>query len=293
MWKEKFINYLRYEKNYSSHTEISYYKDLTQFQEFIENKVGGFDPINISSDLIRMWIVQLMEQGQKSSTVNRKLSTLKSFYRFLKKKKLIEVNPALYIQGPKMEIKLPSFVKHSDMLKVLSPDLFTNDFMGCRDRFLIELLYLTGMRREELIMLKNVDVDLSSNLIHVHGKGNKERLIPISEKTNQLFLEYICIRNDEIKNRAPYLFVRKNGKRFYSGMVYAIVNKYLSCVKTLSVKSPHVLRHSFATAMLNNGAEIISIKKIMGHTSLSSTQIYTHVTFKELKKVYNNAHPRA
>ena len=293
MWKEKFINYLRYEKNYSSHTEISYFKDLTQFQNFIKNEIGQFDPFTISSDLIRMWIVQLMEKGQKSSTVNRKLSTIKSFYKFLQKKELMEMNPARYIQGPKIETKLPSFVRHSDMLKVLYSDSFSDDFEGHRNRFLIELLYLTGMRREELVMLKNSDVDLYSNLLHVHGKGNKDRLIPISKKTNQRFINYTSIRNDKVENRAPYLFVRKNGKRLYSEMVYSIVNKHLSDVKTLSVKSPHVLRHSFATAMLNNGAEINAIKNLLGHASLSSTQIYTHVTFKELKKVYNNAHPRA
>ncbi len=293
MLKEKFINYLRYEKNCSSHTEISYYKDLTQFQNYIKSEVGHFDPIAISADLIRMWIVQLMELGNKPSTVNRKLSALKSFYRFLLKKELIGVNPAIYIQGPKMEQRLPSFVKHSDMLKVLSSDSFTEDFEGRRNRFLIELFYLTGLRTEELVMLKDVDVDFYSNVLHVHGKGNKDRLIPFSEKTNHLLLEYIKVRNDKIKNRSPYLFVRKNGKQLYHRMVYAIVNKHLSDVKTLSVKSPHVLRHSFATVMLNNGAEINAVKCLLGHASLSSTQIYTHVTFKELKKVYNNAHPRA
>ncbi len=293
MLKEKFINYLRYEKNCSSHTEISYYKDLTQFQNFITTEVGHFDPIAISADLIRMWIVQLMELGNKPSTVNRKLSALKSFYKFLLKKELIEVNPAIYIQGPKMEQLLPSFVKHSDMLKVLSSDPFTDDFEGCRNRFPIELFYLTGLRTEELVMLKDVDVDLYSNVLHVHGKRNKDRLIPFSQKTNNLLLEYLDVRNDKIENRTPYLFVRKNGKQLYHRMVYAIVNKHLSNVKTISVKSPHVLRHSFATVMLNNGAEINAVKNLLGHASLSSTQIYTHVTFKELKKVYNNAHPRA
>lgn len=293
MLKEKFIKYLRYEMNYSSHTEVSYIRDLTQFEEFISQEVGGFDPLAVDSDLIRMWILQLMEQGNKPSTVNRKLSSIKSFYRFLQKKEILEINPALYLQGPKMEQRLPSFVKHADMLKVLSSDSFTDDFEGCRNLFIIELLYLTGLRTEELVMLKDSNVDLSSNLLHIHGKGSKDRLIPISDKTNKLFREYIEIRNAEIENRTPYLFVRKNGKQLYHRMVYAIVNKHLSEVKTLSVKSPHVLRHSFATAMLNNGAEINSIKSLLGHASLSSTQVYTHVTFKELKKVYNNAHPRA
>ena len=293
MRKKRFISYLRYEKNCSSHTESSYFRDLTQFESFITDEVGQFDATTIDHDLIRMWIVHLMEEGQKASTVNRKLSSLKSFYRYLQKENVIQVNPSLHIQGPKMEQRLPSFVKHSDMLNVLSSDSFADDFEGVRDRFIIELLYLTGMRREELVMLKDTDVDLLSNVLLVKGKGNKERLIPISEKTNKLFTEYITIRNKKIENRTPYLFVRRSGKQLYSGMVYAIVNKHLSEVKTLSVKSPHVLRHSFATSMLNNGAEINAVKSIMGHASLSSTQIYTHITFNELKKVYKNAHPRA
>ena len=293
MLKEKFIKYLRYEKNYSSHTEISYFKDLTQFQLYVESEVGQFDPLSISTDLIRMWIVQLMEQGYKSSTVNRKLSTIKSFYIFLQKKGFVEINPAVYLQGPRKERLLPNFVKHADMLKVLSSDSFTDDFEGVRNLFLIELLYLTGLRTEELVLLKDIDIDLCSNTMHVHGKRNKDRIIPISPKTNQLFIEYIKVRNQDVENRTPYLFVRKNGKQLYHRMVYAIVNKHLSDVKTLSVKSPHVLRHSFATVMLDNGAEINAVKNLLGHVSLSSTQIYTHVTFKELKKVYNNAHPRA
>ena len=293
MLKEKFIKYLRYEKNCSSHTEISYFKDLAQFQMFVESEIGQFDPLTIGSDLIRMWIVHLMEQGNKSSTVNRKLSTIKSFYRFLQKKEMLDVNPAIYIQGPKKEQQLPNFVKHSDMLKVLSSDSFTDDFEGVRNLFLIELLYLTGLRTDELVMLKDIDIDLCSNTMHVHGKRNKDRIIPISPKTNLLFLEYIKVRNHDVENRTPYLFVRKNGKQLYHRMVYAIVNKHLSDVKTLSVKSPHVLRHSFATVMLDNGAEINAVKNLLGHASLSSTQIYTHVTFKKLKKVYNNAHPRA
>ena len=218
MLKEKFINYLRYEKNCASHTEICYSKDLTQFQKFITDEVGDFDPLTIDTDLIRLWILHLMEKGNKPTTVNRKLSTLKSFYRFLQKKELLDVNPALYIQGPKKEQRLPSFVKHSDMLKVLSSDLFTDDFEGCRNLFIIELLYLTGLRTEELVRLKDTDVDLFSNVLHIHGKRNKDRLIPISEKTNKLFTEYIKIRNKEIENRTPYLFVRKSGEQLYNRM---------------------------------------------------------------------------
>lgn len=293
MWIEKFIRYLRYEKNRSSHTEISYLNDLRQFQGFIESQTGEFNPETIDSDLIRMWIMHLVEQGLKATTANRKLSTIKSFYTFLQKKQLVSLNPATHITGPRTEKKLPSFVKHSDMLEVLNPDSFSDNFEGKRNLFLIELLYLTGMRREELIGLKDEDVDQSNKTLRIQGKGNKERIIPFSDQTSQLFSEYICIRNRDIENRTPYLFVRKNGKRMYPEMVYTIVNKHLSNVKTLSTKSPHVLRHSFATVMLNSGAEINAIKDLLGHASLASTQIYTHVTFKELKEVYDNAHPRA
>ncbi len=293
MLKERFIKYLRYEKNCSSHTEISYLNDLNQFQEFIESETGEFKPETIDRDLIRMWIASLIEKGLKANTANRKLSTIKSFYTYLQKKQIVDVNPAGYITGPRVNQKLPSFVKHSDMLEVLNPDSFSDNFEGKRNLFLIELLYLTGIRREELIGLKDGDVDLLSNTLHIHGKGNKDRLVPFSDKTKQLFLEYISLRDEEIENRMPYIFVRKNGKMMYPAMVYTIVNKHLSNVKTLSTKSPHVLRHSFATVMLNNGAEISAIKNLLGHASLASTQIYTHVTFKELKEVYDNAHPRA
>lgn len=293
MLKDKFIRYLRYEKNCSSHTEISYLNDLNQFQEFIEFETGEFNPETIDTDLIRMWIAQLIEKGFKASTANRKLSTLKSFYTFLQKKQLVNANPAAYIPGPRMDKKLPSFVKHSDMLEVLNPNSFSDNFEGKRNLFLLKLLYLTGMRREELIGLKDEDVDFSSNTLRIHGKGNKDRIVPFSNQTKELFCEYLNVRNEEIENRTPYLFVRKNGKRMYPAMVYTIVNRHLSNVTTLSTKSPHVLRHSFATVMLNNGAEINAIKNLLGHVSLASTQIYTHVTFKELKEVYDNAHPRA
>ncbi|HUI33135.1 MAG: tyrosine-type recombinase/integrase [Dysgonamonadaceae bacterium] len=293
MLKDKFIRYLRYEKNCSSHTEISYLNDLNQFQEFIESETGEFNPKTIDTDLIRMWIAQLIERGFKASTANRKLSTLKSFYTFLQKKQLTNTNPAAYITGPRMDKKLPSFVKHSDMIEVLNPDSFSDNFEGKRNLFLLKLLYLTGMRREELIGLKDEDIDFFSNTLRIHGKGNKDRIVPFSDQTKELFCEYLSIRNEEIENRTPYLFVRKNGKRMYPAMVYTIVNRHLSNVKTLSTKSPHVLRHSFATVMLNNGAEINAIKNLLGHVSLASTQIYTHVTFKELKEVYDNAHPRA
>ena len=222
-----------------------------------------------------------------------KAASLKMFFLFLQKKGVVEINPAGYIRSLKTKHNLPSFVQHSDMVEILAPSSLKETFEEKRNIFLIEVLYTTGIRREELISLKDQDLDLSTNTLIVHGKGNKDRAIPISDKTKHHFLEYLNLRDEKIKDRAPYIFVRKNGKKMYTGLVYNIVNRYLSNIKTLSTKSPHVLRHSFATVMLNNGAEINAIKELLGHVSLSSTQIYTHVTFKELKKIYDNAHPRA
>lgn len=294
MWKEKFIKYLRYEKNYSSLTEISYLNDLTQFQEFITRKCGNFDPAQIDSDLIRIWLSFLMEQGLKARSVNRKLSSIKSFFKYLKKINVVERNPAEMVSGPKADKKLPRFINDSDIGKILDdPSEYPDNFTGYRDRFLIELLYLTGMRRAELISLKDSDIDFSNYTLRVTGKRNKQRLIPFSNETKKKLIEYTVFRDAEIENKSPFLFVKENGDPLYPKMVYNIIHKHLGSISTLSKKSPHVLRHSFATEMLNNGADINAVKELLGHSSLASTEIYTHVTFEELKKEYHNAHPRA
>lgn len=294
MWKEKFIKYLRYEKNYSSLTEIAYLKDLTQFEEFITEICGEFNPANIDSDLIRIWMSRLMEQKLKARSVNRKLSAVKSFFRYLKKNEVIARNPAEAVAGPKASKRLPSFVNDREMTQVIDDSSdYADDFRGHRDRFIIELLYLTGMRRAELIALKDSDVDLSSCTLRVTGKRNKQRIIPFSDNTGEKIKNYIRIRDAEIENKSPFLFVKEDGAPLYPKLVYNIVNEHLSNIPTLSKKSPHVLRHSFATEMLNNGAEINVVKELLGHSSLASTEVYTHVTFEELKKAYHNAHPRA
>lgn len=294
MWKEKFIQYLRYEKNYSSHTEISYLNDLTQFEEFIAAECGAIDLQEIDSDLIRLWISRLMEQGIKARSVNRKLSAVKSFFRYLKKNGLITRNPAERVSGPKTTRRLPAFVNDGDLNRVIN-DSFAYDegFRGQRDRFLIELLYLTGMRRAELIALRDTDIDFNSCTLRVTGKRNKQRLIPFSDETKLKLKSYIAQRDQQITNKSPFLFVKEDGDPLYPKLVYRIIHNHLNSVSTLSKKSPHVLRHSFATEMLNNGAEINAVKELLGHTSLASTEIYTHVTFEELKKAYHNAHPRA
>lgn len=294
MWKERFIDYLRYEKNYSSQTEISYLNDIIQFEKFVKLKDDNLSLIKVDSDIVRIWISSLIEQGFKASTVNRKLSSLKTFYRYLNKSGFIKKSPVEYVSGPKLNTKIPSFVSERQMDEILDDATnFSDDFVGIRNQLLIDFLYLTGMRRSELISLKDNDIDFSSCTIRVTGKGNKQRLIPFSDLTMVKLEKYIRIRNKEIENKSSFLFVKEDGNAMYPKLVYKIINNHLNSISTLSKKSPHVLRHSFATAMLNNGAEINSIKELMGHTSLSSTQIYTHVTFEEMKKTYQNAHPRA
>lgn len=294
MWKEKFIQYLRVEKNYSSHTGISYFEDLSQFEEFINGEQGAFDPTRIDSDHIRIWMSQLMEQGLKARSVNRKLSAVKSFFRYLKKKGVIVQNPAEAVTGPKTNKKLPSFVNDTEMTKVIDdPMEYSDDFRGHRDRFLIELLYLTGMRRAELIALKDTDIDFGACTLRVTGKRNKQRIIPFSDATKEKLKEYIAVRNAEIENKSPFLFVKEDGEPLYPKLVYNVIHHHLSNILTLAKKSPHVLRHSFATEMLNNGAGINAVKELLGHSSLASTEVYTHVTFEELKKAYHYAHPRA
>lgn len=308
MWKEKFIQYLRVEKNYSSHTEISYLDDLTQFEDFItakdrdgnggkngnRNNNSTFDPLLVDSDDIRIWMSHLMEQGIKPRSVNRKLSALKSFFRYLKKKGVVPKNPAEAVTGPKVAKKLPSFVNDPEMTKVIDdPSGYSDDFRGHRDRFLIELLYLTGMRRAELITLRDADVDFSACTLRVTGKRNKQRIIPFSNSTKEKLKEYIAVRDAEIENKSSFLFVKEDGEPLYPKLVYNVIHNHLNSIPTLAKKSPHVLRHSFATEMLNNGAEINAVKELLGHSSLASTEVYTHVTFEELKKAYQHAHPRA
>ncbi len=294
MWKDKFIDYLRYEKNYSSRTEISYLKDLAQFEEFVTGEQGEFRPERVDHLLIRQWLATLMEQGFTARTVNRKLSAVKSFFRYLKKQGVIEHNAAKTVSGPKVSKKLPSFAHPKEMAAILDDEtIFSTDFRGTRDRFLIELLYVTGMRRAELLSLKDSDIDFNTCTLRVKGKGNKERIIPFSKATKEKTEQYIQERDAEIKNKSPFLFVKEDGGPLYPKLVYNIVRTYLDSIPTLSKKSPHVLRHSFATGMLNNGAELNAVKELLGHSSLASTEVYTHVTFEEMKKTYQLAHPRA
>lgn len=293
MWIDSFLNYLNFERAYSAYTIEAYRKDLAQFKGYVENELKEeFDPRRIDSDMVRRWVVFLMSANMSATTVNRKLSSLKSFFKFLVRQQVVLTSPIRLMNGPKKKRPLPYFVKEKDMDVVLDSDQFGTDFEGVRDRLVLELLYDTGIRRSELVGIKDADIDFGKSLLKVTGKRNKQRLIPFAKRLSDLLLSYIACRNKEIGNGDGSLIVRKNGEPVSVGIVYSIVKRSLSAIPALSKRSPHVLRHSFATSMLNNGAELGAVKDLLGHSSLSSTSIYTHTSFEELKKVYH-AHPRA
>ena len=290
---DSFLDYLRYERNYSEYTINAYFKDLQQFEDFVkEKKEGIFVPGEVDTDIVRNWIISLLDNKISPVSVNRKLSSLKSFFKFLMKQGFVSVNPLRFVTGPKTKKPLPTFVKEKDMEELLDGDGFDEDFEGVRDRLVLEMLYDTGVRRSELVGLQDTDIDYDAMLIRVTGQRNKQRLIPFAERLKNLMLAYTEVRNREVDAGCGWFFVRKNGEQLSTGILYTIVKKKLSDIPTLAKCSPHVLRHSFATSMLNNGAELNAVKELLGHSSLASTSIYTHTTFEELKKVYH-AHPRA
>lgn len=293
MTVESFLHYLRYERNYSEKTIVSYGIDLKEFQGYLNGLDSELKLENVDSDVVRGWVVKLMESGMSGASVNRKLSALRTFYKYLLKKKMITVDPMSIVKGPKRKKPLPTFVREEDMDKLLDGDLFDDSFEGVRDKLIMTMFYETGMRLSELISLDDADIDLFSNVIKVTGKRNKQRLIPFGENLKCEIQSYVEYRNIAVGCLCEAFFVRKNGKRLYQMLVYKLVKQNLSKVVALKKRSPHVLRHSFATAMLNNDAELEAVKELLGHESVTTTEIYTHTTFEELKKVYKQAHPRA
>ena len=294
MWlTDSFLDYLQYERNYSEETIKSYREDLRQFEEFAREEIGDSAPSEVKAELVREWIVSLMDRGYTSTSINRKLSSLRSFYKFLLRKGEVAVNPLQKITGPKNKKPLPAFLRESDMDRLLDEVDFGEGFKGCRDHMIIEMFYATGVRLSELIGLDNKDVDFSSSLIKVTGKRNKQRLIPFGEELKIAMMEYVDVRNEAVSIRTNAFFVRENGERLSRSIVENLVKRNLSKVVTLKKRSPHVLRHTFATTMLNHDAELGAIKELLGHESLATTEVYTHTTFEELKKVYKQAHPRA
>ena len=285
---DKFISYLQFEKRYSEHTVIAYKNDLSQFITFAElQEISGFS--SLSSAFIRSWIVELIENGCANKSVNRKLASLRTFYKWLRKEGLASTNPLLKLRGPKSEKRLPSFAKESDLKETNLSDYFSDDFNGLRDALMVEVFYQTGIRLSELINLK--DGNVTNDSIKVLGKRNKERIIPITAALFKKITAYRKVRNLTC-GAATTLFVLENGNILYPAFVYRRITKYLGTTTQLDKKSPHVLRHTFATHMLNRGAGLETLKDLLGHANLAATQIYTHNSFAQLTKVYSQAHPR-
>ena len=293
MLKDSFLKFLRFEKNYSDKTIVSYGTDLSKFEEYFKKLDENLDFPAVDADIIRGWVLSLMEDDYTATSVNRKLSSLRSFYHYLLRQGVVSVDPLLKVTGPKKKKPLPVFIKDADMTRLLDETAFDAGFEGLRDRLILEVFYETGIRRSELIGLTDADVDLFAKQIKVTGKRNKQRLIPFGDELKEDIEAYLSARKDLLPEGGEAFFVRKNGKAMYPYLVYLLVKRYLSRVVSLKKKSPHVLRHTFATSMLNNHAELSAVKELLGHESLTTTEVYTHTTFEELKKVYEQAHPRA
>lgn len=287
-----FIEYIRYEKRYSPHTVTAYQNDLSQFFDFLEHQYGLRDLDGIDHTIIRSWFVSLMEQGVSERSVNRKMTTLKSFYRFLIKSGHAEVNPMNRLTSLKMSRRLPQYVEQEGMDHLFEQLDYGEGYPAIRDRLILELFYSTGMRLSELVHLREQDVDLRHASLKVLGKRNKERIIPFGSTIGELMKGYLKIKNELFPGQ-PWLILTDRGQQIYPKLVYRIVNQALAQVSTLTKKSPHILRHTFATHLLNNGAELNAVKELLGHSSLAATQIYTHNEIEKLKRIYQQAHPKA
>jgi len=291
-YQESFVNYLKFEKRCSSHTVVAYKNDLDQFVQFCIEVVGEFNVKKTDSKLVRSWIVHLMEKKLSARSVTRKITTVKSFFKYLLKELIVEKNPATYLSLPKIRKKLPNFVEENNLHHLLDDGFFDIDFKGIRDKLIITLLYGTGIRLAELLLLKDSDFDTKKCLIKVLGKRKKERIIPYPTSINSLLDAYLNIRNIEIGFKTERLLVTENGKPVYEKLIYRVVKNSLAKVTLLEKKSPHVLRHTYATHLLNKGADLNAVKELLGHANLAATQIYTHTSFERLHDIYKQAHPR-
>jgi Site-specific recombinase XerD len=293
MYKDRFCEYLKLERNYSEKTIDAYRRDLVIFERFLKETDSQLDLLNVDRDLVRLWVVDLMDKGTATTTVNRKLSTLRSFYRFLRIRGIREISPVQGVTGPKNKRPLPQFVKESEMNELLDSSDLGEGFIGIRNKTVIATFYETGIRMAELIGLDDHDIDFVTSTLKVTGKRDKQRFIPFGKELANMFHIYIEAREAIFGHTDEAFFVNDKGLRIPRHQVYMLVKDALSRFSTVSKKSPHVLRHTFATSMLNHDAELGAVKELLGHSSLQTTEIYTHTTFKELKEIYKKAHPRA
>lgn len=289
MQVEAFTNYLSFEKRFSAHTITSYSNDVNQFALFLidEYQIGS-DISEVNFHMVRSWITSLLEKGLSPRSVHRKISTLKTYFKFLIREGMINESPMLKVIAPRSKKRLPLFVEEEQIQTLLNEVKFDDGFIGERDKLIIEFFYVTGIRLSELINIKLLDISFENQSVKVLGKRNKERLIPLTDRLLEGLQSFIS--DYKIHN---YLFTNLKGRKVYTKLIYRVVNKYIAKISSINKKSPHILRHTFATHMLNNGADINAIKELLGHANLSATQVYTHNTIEKLKSVYKQAHPRA
>lgn len=289
-----FLKYLKYERRYSQHTITSYKTDLEQFSKFLQYRYEGADPASVDHKMIRDWLVSLVSENTSPRSVNRKIACLRSFYKFLLRKGSIRRDPTMKVRVLKSSRNIPQFIKENEITRILDEFKYEDGFEGSRDKLMLELLYGTGIRLSELIQIRENDINYFEGTLKVLGKRNKERIIPLSVELIRKIEEYIDIKRKAFDtNENGYLIVTNKGGKCYPMMVYRTVKKYLDIFTTIDKRSPHVLRHTFATHLLNKGAELNAVKDLLGHTSLAATQVYTHNTLEKLKKVFDQAHPKA
>ena len=289
----QFLNYLHYERSASPQTVQTYEEALREFDSYISLRDNGLSLRAVDADLIRDWMESLMDKGNTASTINKKLSALRSFYRFALKRGLVEKDPAHLVTGPKKSKPLPQFLREGEMDRLLDQLEWGNKYKDVRARTILLLFYEAGLRRSELTGMNDSDIDFVAGQLKVNGKRNKQRIVPFGEELAATLKHYMKMRDEQFEEYEGALFLNDKGRRMTGDQVYAIVRENLTLVTSLKKRSPHVLRHTFATAMLNNGAGLESIKKLLGHESVSTTEIYAHTTFEQLKRVYKEAHPRA
>lgn len=290
---QPFLDYLKFEKRFSQHTIISYQTDLIAFFDYLQLTYNGVSLQQLSHIYIRSWLASLKEKGMAAKSINRKISSLRSFFKYQMKMGLMEQTPMTKINAPKNERRLPKFVAKKDVATLFDHVEFSDDWKGKTARLIFLLFYNTGMRLSELINLKQGNIDFSNHSIKVLGKGNKERIIPMGNELANEIKTYINFKKEIVNKNAEVLLINEKGKSLAPRSVYATVKQYLSLVTTIDKKSPHILRHSFATHLSNNGADLNAIKELLGHSSLAATQVYTHNTIEKLKSIYKQAHPKA
>lgn len=293
MMINQFLDYLRYERNASPQTVQTYEESLRAFESYLTFRDNELSMDSVDTDLIRDWMESLMDKGNSASTINKNLSALRSFYRFALRRELVKKDPAHAVTGPKKSKPLPQFLREGEMDRLLDGLEWDSSFNNVRARTILLLFYEAGLRRSELIGLDDKDIDFEAAQLKVTGKRNKQRIVPFGAELAETLKNYKAKRQEEFGETSGALFLSDKGERISGAQVYQIVRKYLSMVTSLKKRSPHVLRHTFATAMLNNGAGLETIKSLLGHESVSTTEIYTHTTFEQLKRIYKEAHPRA